>query len=568
MIIKSILPALSDPSNAYNAQHMHVLMSLAHVKSIVLLADLPSPDQLITQLFSSFFDMFSGTSKTGSGEQMAKAVSLNMTALLVTFVEEAETLPQDAVDIIVAQFLRADPRTMKGGEGNSKKGAPIDSTQSTLAMKELPPAYNVARTICNAQPERMAREVSKYFNDVIVEASGSSRDNRRDPDDDLESSFTGPSEEEMMEMEKAHRLLREIWRACPVVLENVIPQLETELSAENAQLRVLATETLGDITSGIGAAGPPPPPQMDPAAYPPITLSVPSEPSPQVNILTTPTSPQSFPRTHAHAYSSFLSRRQDKSPLVRSAWITAIGRILTTSAGGMGLTQNEESKLVEDLARMLNDSDEKVRVAATKALGTFSLKDIVNKLGASGSVDTLGSALGNLADRVKDRKHSVRVEAMTTLGRMWGVAVGEISAGNEQVKELIGGAPSKILSAFYTNDLDTQALMDRVFFEILLPLSYPPIKTKRGKQVNGNSQRVKDSQDQVNGEVEGPNLDPTTIRVERMLLLAQGLDEKAKKIFFALSSRQIALSKFMRAYIQACEDFNVRDKVLPIFEQS
>ena len=556
MITRTILPALGDPSNAYNPQHMYVLESLATVKSILLVTDQAGADGLIKSIFATFFDILSNASKATTGEQIAKAVNNHMTIILSTLVDESASLPQEAVDMIVAQFLRADPRIVGSADAKAKKGATVDASQPTLAMRELPPAYNAAKTICNECPERMAHEVSKYFSDVIIDASGSTKGHRQDSADmdDLDNSGFGPNDQDFAELEKAHRLLRELWRACPLVLQNVVPQLEQELSVENVQLRVLATETLGDMASGIGAAGPPPPPSMDPAAYPPLDLSKPAEPANSLNLMTTPLSPQSFLRTHAHAYSGFLGRRQDKSPLVRAAWTTAIGRVLMTSAGSMGLNQEEESRLVADMARMLNDLDEKVRLAAVKAVGAFNLKDVVNKLSASGSVDNPGSVLGNLAERIKDRKNAVRTDAMSVLARIWAAAAGEIANGNESVSSLMGGVPSKILNTFYTNDPEIVLLMDRTLFETLLPLAYPPLKGKGPKPQILSSQRVGESQGNADADA---SLDPAQIRVERILVFTKSLDERAKKIFFALSARQASLSRFMQAYLQACEDYNV-----------
>ena len=560
MIITQILPLLSDPSNAYNAQHMYVLQSLAQVKSIVLVTDLPGSEPLILHLFTSFFDILSGSSKSSTGEQLPKNVEYNMTAILVILVDEAPSLPQEAVDTIVAQFLRTDPRVIGPSHGKGKKNGVVDEKQSILVLKELPPAYNMAKMICNSCEDKMIREISKYFNDVILDASTSARDHhshRRTSTDfeDADESVLGPSEDDLKELYKAHRLLRELWRASPAMLQNVISQLEVELSAENLQLRLLATETLGDIVSGIGAAGPPPPPILDPAAYPPIDLSTsPSTPT-VINLLTIPSSPQPFPQVHPQAYTSFLSRRKDKSAVIRAAWTTAIGRILQTSAGGVGLSQSEEHRLVEDLARMLNDADEKVRLAAIKAVGGFSFKDAVNTLGSAGGVDTTGSVLANLAERVKDKKQAVRAEAMHVLARLWGVATGEILEGNEQISTLLGTVPSKILTAAYVNDMEINVLLDHVFFEDLLPLTYPPIKSKATKQVNGSSQVVRDSQ--TNGDSETKGLDPDRIRTERILLLVKSLDERAKKIFFARCSTQAMLSKYLTAYIQSCEDYNV-----------
>jgi sister-chromatid-cohesion protein PDS5 len=492
--------------------------------------------------------MISGSTKSSTGEQIAKDVEYNMTQILVTLVDEAQSLPAEAVDVIVAQFLRAS--TPAG-----KKGEAPDEKQSTLLLKELPEAYNMAKTICNACPEKMARYISQYFNDVIMDVSagaagttktnGHRRKSDAAPDSDDDDAPAGPTESDMIELRKAHRLLRELWRASAPVLQNVIPQLEAELSAENIQLRLLATETLGDIISGIGAAGPPPPPAMDPAAYPPAKLDE-NSPSPaSENILTTPSSPQSFAQTHPGVYQSFMGRKNDKSSIIRSGWTTAIGRIVVTSGGGIGLSSHEESALIKALGEKLNDADEKVRLAAVKAIGGFSFRDIIAKLAPNGSVSKSGSVLSSLADRARDRKHAVRIEGMTTLGRIWGVAAGEIAAGNEVVTEALGTIPSKIVDAYYANDLELNVLLDHVIFEQLIPLSYPPAKPKGPKAANGDSQ--------INGD--GP-FDPDKVRTERILLVVKSLDSKSKKAFFAMQARQPNFSNVLEAFLKRCEDFN------------
>src|SRR5204863_2422131 len=139
--------------------------------------------------------------------------------LLVTVVDESPSLPPEVVDIIVAQFLRADPRSVASAtKGKKGSNAPaIDDRQSTLLMKELPPAYNMAKTICNSCPEKLARYISQYFNDVIIDASTSKMDgaskghaHRRasdvygDSDDD--DGPKGPTEEDLKELYKAHKL--------------------------------------------------------------------------------------------------------------------------------------------------------------------------------------------------------------------------------------------------------------------------------------------------------------------------------------------------------------------------
>ena len=498
---------------------------------------------------------------------MGKSVELNMTEALGLLVDEATTLPPEIIDIMMAQFLRMDPHALNVGSGKAKKNGVHPTTeekQATLIMKALPPADTVANTNWNSYSPKMARYVGQYFNDVIVGASTSStaknpsRTNRRSSDDLDETDnddVGGPTEEDLKDLRKAHRLLRELWRACPAVLQNVIPQLEAELSAENVQLRFLATETLGDIISGIGAAGLPPSPVMDPSAYPPVKLSDLTVARSYQDLLTKPCSPVHFPRAYSQAYSNFLGRRKDKSAIIRSAWTTAIGRILGTSAGGVGLTQQEEEGLIVALAQMMADADEKVRIAAIKVVANFTFQDVIIRLGSSGGVSVSGSVLGTLAERVRDRKHTVRVEATKVLSRIWGVAAGEIAAGEEKVISAVGAAPTRILDSYYANDMEINVLLDHVIFEQLLPLNYPPIKAKNSKSMNGNTKRTRDSQ--VTGDNDAEPLDLDKIRTERILVLIKNLDDRSKKVFLAFQSRQLVLAKVMTAYLQRCEDYNV-----------
>ncbi|KAF9892440.1 Sister chromatid cohesion protein PDS5 B [Aspergillus nanangensis] len=552
-IVASIIPALGDPSNAYNAQHIYVLNSLAEVKSIVLMTDLDQPDSLITPLFTTCFDIVSGSSKASTGEEIAKNVEFDMTRLLVTVIDESPVLAPEVVDVIVAQFLRIDPRALDFPSKKGKKAdAPVDAKQRTLLLKDYPPAYNMAKAICQACPGRMTSHISQYFNNVIIDASapaaGGSKNSHRRPNLD-DSDEEG---EDIKELSKAHRLIRELWRACPEVLQNVVPQLEAELSAESISLRLLATQTIGDLTAGIGVAGPPPPLPMDPAAYPPVTLDDYAQMIPQPNVLLTPFSPKPFSQAHSSTYEGFLSRRLDKSASVRASWATVVGRILLTSAGGSGLSESDEEMLIQHLGSMLRDADDKVRVAAVDAMDTFGLSHVVHKLGSSGGVSSPDSILYVLAERVKDRKPQVREHAMKTLARMWAVAAGEIELDNDQIAPLLKDGPSKIFDAYYTNEPDIHMLIDRVLFEILLPLHYPPIKAKLLRSGSSQSQKLKDSQSS-----EGDTAtDVDKIRVRRILTLLRGLDERSKRVFFALQARQIQLRTAVTIYLQACEDYN------------
>jgi sister-chromatid-cohesion protein PDS5 len=551
------MPLIADPSNPYNGQHLYVLRSLAEFKSIVLLTDIPSSSNLTSSLFTTCFDVLSGPSKAESGEELSKNVEHHMTAVLSILIDEAPSLSSDVVDVIVAQFLWADPITLGSGMAKGKKNAPVDMKQSTLRRKEAPPAYNMAKNLCNACPDKTARLIGTYFSSVIVDftSSGNAPSKRRhkaDSDDESDDEGTkGPSEDDINDAVKAHRLLRELWRCSPGVLQDIIPHLQEELGTENIQLRQLATETFGDMISGIGAAGPPPRPELNPAAYPSQSLG-PSDSVRPYNFLTTPTSPNSFPTQHPGAYHSFLQRKHDKSPIIRASWATSVGRILMTSAGGVGLDLDEEQRLLRSFAECLIDSDERVRLATVRAIDHFEFNDIVQKLGSNGSMSEPGSVLSNLADRVKDKKSVLHAESMKLLGKIWGVAQGAIAEGNERITRLLGPIPSRIFEACYVNDPEINVQVDLILFEALLPLGYPPMKPKVA--VNGSSQIVKDSQPISDQGYTEADLDK--IRAERLLVLVKGLEEKAKKVFFAKQGNQVAGVTYMEQFLKMCEEYN------------
>jgi sister-chromatid-cohesion protein PDS5 len=548
VIILKLLPLLAEPSHPYNSQHMYILRSLAEWKSILLINEIPASHHLTAALFTTCFDVLSASS---SGHELSKNIEHHMTEILSTIIDEAPAVTHDVVDVVVAQFLWADPITL-GTSAKGNKSVPVDAKQSTLRRKEAPPAYNMAKNVCNAFPEKMARLVGNYFSSVIVDFTNSGSTYKRNSKDQAADDLPrGPSEDDINEAHKAHRLLRELWKCCPGVLQEIIPHLQDELATENVQLRQLATETFGDMISGIGAAGPPPLPDMDPVAYPSQSLSR-SDSAPSFDYLTTPVSINSFPTQYPVAYHAFLQRKNDKSATIRAAWTTGIGRILMTSAGGIGLDLEEEQKLLKYFAECLIDSDEKVRLAAVKAIAYFDFNDIVRKLGSNGGMAQAGSILSNLADRVKDKKNVIHSESMRLLGKIWGVAAGAIAEGDESIKALLGPIPSRILEACYVNDLEINVQVDLALYDSLLPLAYPPLKAKAPSATN--SQTVKDSQ--TNNDQGYTEADLDKMRTERQLVLVNGLSEKAKKVFFAKQGNQGPGARYMEHFLKLCEDYN------------
>ncbi|KKA28262.1 hypothetical protein TD95_001851 [Thielaviopsis punctulata] len=530
LFIREIIPALKETGSTYYAQHKYVLVSLSEVKSILLVMEIEGGDELFLRLTSACFDTISMLASHDPEGNVPRDIEHHMTHMLVTLIDESPGIPAVVIDSIMAQFLRTLP---PGGPKNRLERSD-DASQSNLLPKKLPAAYIMAKNICIECPEKMARYVSQYFSDVIIDATSLNRQN----EDDEDGAPSGPSEADLNNIRQAHLLIRELWRAEPTVLQNVIPQVEAQLSADNVSLRQLATETFGDMISGIGAAGPPPSPVMDPCQYPQWRLADEVVPHPSQSVLNTPMAVLSFSQAHPAAYQSFLGRRIDKSGSIRAAWALSVGYILSTSAGGIGLSREDQNQLVQALCEKMLESDDKVRLAAIKAVDLFSINDVITKLGMYGSVEKQGSILAILADRCRDRKPAVRVEAMVLLGKLWGVAAGEIAAGQEAVVACLGGIPSSIIDVYYTGDTESITILDRVLLEYIVPLGFPPRKSKK------------------HGQNVAPIYDADKLRAERILQLVRALNDKAKRAFFAMQARQPNMMAPVNAYIRQCELFN------------
>ncbi|RMD39475.1 hypothetical protein DV735_g5657, partial [Chaetothyriales sp. CBS 134920] len=547
VFINSILPALADPGNAYNAQHIYILQSLSDSQSIVLLADVAEPDTLITNLFSHAFDVFASANNSGADSQVSKTVEYHLKNLLCTVVEESE-LPPDVVDVVLSQFLRVDVLKPAEAPSRATKAASHDKGQSKLLPRDYPAAYNMAKAVCTTCQEKMTAQISQYFNAIIVDAVSATKSAER-PGKRRSSALQDSDDEaeDVEDVKKAHRLLRELWRACPDVLVNVIPQVEAELSADGPHLRQLATETLGDLAAGIGIAGLAATPQLDPAAYPLPSLSQPEAEKTATSPLLIPASPKPFVAVHQSAYQGFLARRNDKSAAVRAAWATAVARILFTAAGGIGLGEADQAELLSGFAQTLHDQDESVRIAAIRGLGLFTYRGLVTIIGADGGLSTPGSVLSTLTERFSDRKHAVRDEAISFAARLWGTASKDVEDGLEEAVRVLGDMPTRLLGAYYTNDINIHCLLDKVLYESIFPLSFPPIKQSSRKTTKETPAGPQGS----NGLI-----DPDAIRARRILVFIQALDARTKQVLFAMQNRQVQMSKAMTVFLKACDDFN------------
>ena len=88
---------LKGPESSYYTEYFHLLESLSTVKSVVLVCDLPSADELMAEIFRDFFALVR--------RDLAKKVELFLADILVALIDESQSLPSEALDTLMSQFI-------------------------------------------------------------------------------------------------------------------------------------------------------------------------------------------------------------------------------------------------------------------------------------------------------------------------------------------------------------------------------------------------------------------------------------------------------------------------------
>ncbi|KAJ6263145.1 hypothetical protein Dda_1705 [Drechslerella dactyloides] len=550
------LKGLEDPDSVFYQEHLYLLDRLHETQSIVLITDLPGADGLITNLFTTLFDL--------SANEGEKNVEYKMTDLLEQVVDEVNTLPTEVIDVLLAQMMRASPATATGDLSGKKKGLGDKKTKgdqtTLLGARQYPPAYNMAKTICANCEDKMSRHICQYFTDVIMDASPASR-RAESPDADPSEALN----DDLKEIEKAHNLMLELYLAVPKVLSNVLPLLETEMSSDTVDLRVQATGTVGMMaTSG--------------------------------------SLPQSYPQT----WKTWLGRANDKSVAVRVKWVEAAVEILKARTDVTAVLQAE-------IKTKLFDADEKVRVATVKKIGEMDWEAVANKLV---SKDFEDSILESLAQRTKDKKLAVREAAISVLSQLWADAYPQISQNNKIVMRDLEFIPSSLFDVIYVNDKETNVLLDHAMYEALLPIGeYTGKKDSKAKKAKSKDTQPSASQSASQpsasqalsqGDTPEDEMSEDEIRTRRIMVLLRcmtdsgdkydgfsdfeirqqadlegkssqevlqeksrnsekqvermeakkKLNARARKAFFTIPKNQQAYAKAMESFLESCEAFN------------
>ncbi|KAI8141303.1 armadillo-type protein [Fennellomyces sp. T-0311] len=272
------------------------------------------------------------------------------------------------------------------------------------------------------------------------------------------------SEEDEEELKKAHEVIQRVHAVVPNLLLNVLPQLEEEMKVDDYKVRCMATETIGSMFAE-----------------------------------TNSTMFQRYPGI----WKTWVGRRNDKSVQLRIKWLEKCKAIYHTHPDTV-------SELNSCFKEKVIDPDERVRAAACRIISELEYSHIVRDLDKS--------VLEHIADRSKDKKSTVRKEAMSTLGKIYNAAFPEIADGNGRVKEKLGWIPDSLLAAMYTDDLSAIATLESTVNQYILPY-----------------------------------IESDKERTERLVLIIESLGSRSKSAFRAYIHKQRSCTVSVHRFIKACE---------------
>lgn len=204
-----------------------------------------------------------------------------------------------------------------------------------------------------------------------------------------------------------------------------MPQLEEEVRAEDANLRLIAVRTLGHVFGERSSAD------------------------------------ADIAKRNSSTWKAWLGRSNDRVVGIRLAWLEALRGIVTHHAS-----------LIDDLApileRRLVDLDEKVRVAAVKVFASLDF-GVLRRI-------MPGELLRSVGERTKDMKMSVRIEALAAMGRIYELAYPELESGHTAAVQVFGWIPNAMIQPLLLSDERSPGafpIVQKAFHEHIIPLSDP-----------------------------------------------------------------------------------------------
>ncbi|CAN3373709.1 hypothetical protein DIURU_005512 [Diutina rugosa] len=206
-IFKALTSQLSrlgnGPDAPYAPQYEYILRSLTDVESISLITDTGSnASDLIEAMFTTIYH--------AAARKLDRRLTIKAAGMLAEIVAEAETIPHEVMDMIMAPFSK-DPFAND---------------------KSINIGFQISVHICESNVDRMQRLVSQYFSEMLYSEG-----------ERVESG----EKKARKALNRIHHLCEQLWKFVPEILESVMSLLDDELNADDPEIREMATHTLGTI---------------------------------------------------------------------------------------------------------------------------------------------------------------------------------------------------------------------------------------------------------------------------------------------------------------------------------
>ncbi|KAJ3294891.1 hypothetical protein HDU79_010270 [Rhizoclosmatium sp. JEL0117] len=379
--------------------------------------------------------------------------------LLQCLVEESQSLNNDIIETIITQFDKVDRLFCCTRDLATDHAILLPQPNNQMSRQ-------LSIDLCNNVTDKLQRYVCQYFGELFYSSMKSITRTRAESFDDEDDEDARDAAASHAEFQHAHRMIVDMNHSCRGILLNVIPLFEDQLKCEDDKVRELSTDVLGKIfvDSGSNVA----------VVYPAI-------------------------------WRVWLERRNDKSPAIRILWIQFCNDVYR---------HHHElcAEVTAGLRQKFCDPDDKVRLAAIKVMGLLDSVSLVN---------IPRDLLLDLADRCKDKKMPIRIEAIQALSNIFKITYADIVSDENQAAEKYGWIPGCLLELVYLGDIETNIVMERALHEDIFVYSYDDVQ-----------------------------------RTDRLLRIVGALTEKQYKAFLNVIDRQASMSKDFMMYIEMCENWN------------
>lgn len=468
------LGKLDDELNPYFQQQEYLLKRLAESRSLILITDLSDNESLIEVLFETFYKL------------IKKCFSLKLgpfaQQILSEVISECEFVPMKVLKIILNNFLFL-----------------IDNISLNLGTIVSNSGLELSIYICENNLDKISRQLAQHFSDIIYEIYSQKKNTGSESESDLDfKKKNSVNKPRFRELEKIHKLFVQIWKYIPEVLGPSICLIDAELNAEDVDIRVLATKTIGIILGSQNVS---------------TSISV-----TKIN----------FFITYNNIWVNWLKKITDVSSLVRISWVEQFYTIISSS----NITNSEIILSLKNcFHKCLIDIDEKVRLTTCNKIKLITFQIFTQKICDINIMKTLLhlSREKNLiiSEMIINYLGFLYFEYQEAIDSNIIINFGihnELEISNLEIiftKDI----PNQILSLIYINNNYINALVDICFFEKILPLHETnPVK-----------------------------------RAKRLLNLFHILDEKEKKSFIAINNRQKQFSKVVSYYIKYSQEYNLKN---------